>query len=112
MSSSGTGASAIYPLLFSQIDDSIRMICSGKCQRHLYVVVLIFSSVDIDEASLAAAKGNIRQNQLESRIQIMAQVPEAPLFTKATNLMSRSVRGCYSFATPPDSVPQSRLHNV
>jgi len=75
---SGTGASAIYPLLACRLEPNWSFIGTGKLDGALpssYEHTL----PDIDERSVQFAKQNIAQNSLESRIVVERVQADGPI---------------------------------
>ncbi|OBZ66401.1 putative methyltransferase-like protein C27D7.08c [Grifola frondosa] len=78
-SNSGTGASAIYPLL--------------GCQMHRD---WSFVATDIDEVSLQYARLNVRQNALEDRVTVVQSDPAGPIFLPLTNAREQEMEASIS----------------
>lgn len=79
---SGTGASAVYPLLGCRADPRWRFVATGTrpisvtIRCHLTRVVY----PEIDEQSIVHARQNAARNGLSGRIQVVAANPKGPIF--------------------------------
>lgn len=76
---SGTGASAIYPLLACSLEHSWKFVATGRsfhCDKRSRNDKL---HVDVDPQSLASAKANVSANNLHSQIQVIQALPDSRL---------------------------------
>lgn len=71
---SGTGASAIYPLL------AVRYAASRASQDFANLRML---ATDINDKSLALAKSNVERNDLAEAISVYRVEPDGPIFPPA-----------------------------
>jgi 23S rRNA A1618 N6-methylase RlmF len=77
LTSSGTGASCIYPLLGCTLNKNWEFLATGKCLtiQHLLVriylnILLYINELDIDEKAVKYAKDNVQRNNLDDRITV------------------------------------------
>lgn len=87
---SGTGASAIYPLLGCRTDPRWSFVATGVLP-YFYIMLLYDNTLyhftrngwapfeDIDEKSLSFARLNVRRNGLEGRISVMQSDIQGPI---------------------------------
>ncbi|KAJ7918461.1 S-adenosyl-L-methionine dependent methyltransferase [Mycena leptocephala] len=78
----GTGASAIYPLLFCRLNPNWS-----------------FIATDVDKLSLNSARSNIEQNGFTERVQVFETTPEAPIFAPLHE--DPSVKADFTMCNPP-----------
>lgn len=96
--SSGTGASAIYPLLYTAIDNHVRVIGTGRrairMSRNYWTSILtitLHKQSDINEQSLKVARGNVENNKLSERIALLHVSPDAGYFDEVLKHTPQSV---------------------
>jgi len=75
---SGTGASAIYPLLACRLSPNWHFVATGLSSPALGLFMLIWM-LDIDSVSLVSAQANIDRNCLSERITLLRADTTGPI---------------------------------
>jgi hypothetical protein len=75
---SGTGASAIYPLIACRLSPNWHFVATGQ-SKSLSVFSPFIQVIDIDSVSLLSAQSNIDSNGLSERITLIRADPTGPI---------------------------------
>jgi 23S rRNA A1618 N6-methylase RlmF len=75
---SGTGASAIYPLIACRLSPNWHFVATGQ-SKSLSVFSPFIQVIDIDSVSLLSAQSNIDSNGLSERIALIRADPTGPI---------------------------------
>jgi hypothetical protein len=77
---SGTGASAVYPLLICALEPTWTMVATGESMGYISNRSEIVPPPDIDSISLSYARANVHFNDLEDRVKILRVDETGPKF--------------------------------
>lgn len=88
----GTGASAIYPLLFTAVEDHVRML-----------------GTDINGRSLDIARENVQRNHLSRNLTILQVSPEDGFFNEA---LKRTAHLDFTMCNPPFYVSDEEMERL
>jgi 23S rRNA (adenine1618-N6)-methyltransferase len=75
---SGTGASAIYPLIACSLSPNWQFVATGW-SPHALDHLSLTRMLDIDAVSLSAAQSNVDRNDLSGRITLIRADPTGPI---------------------------------
>lgn len=79
LSASGTGASAIYPLLACKLEPTWSFVATGRIVTLHQVMLMIMP--DVDQKSLSMAEQNVAANNLQERIEIVQSTSDGPVLS-------------------------------
>ena len=78
---SGTGATAIYPLLACKSQETWRVVGTGQWNRHFHAILSLIGplTAELDQRSYNFALQNVQQNALNDRITIRKASKDGPI---------------------------------